>query len=557
MGGDSFTEVSSQGWFSRIVGSIVGIPVGLLLFLGSFVVLFWNEGRAVRTARSLAEGEKAVISVGADRVDPAHEGALIHTSGTATTDETLKDPEFPVSARALRLVRVVKMYQWNEKKETRKRRKVGGSEERTTVYSYTKDWADHPIDSAAFHSRTGHENPREWKFRGWSGEAGVVTLGAFRLPSDLVHQINKFEPVPVDEAARDALPEDLRDRLRVDNGRLYQGASPANPEVGDVTLEFQQVKPTAVSLLAQQAGGSFRPYQTKSGDAINRLQLGAVSADDMFRAAEAENNVMTWVLRLVGFILMSVGIGLVLRPLAVFGDVIPFIGSVIRFGTGFVAMGISLVLSLITIALGWITYRPVVGVAVLAAAGLALFGFLRFAAPPPGRVGELAVVARLDLTRASAPASRRVALGSSDLGPCTLLRFTSLDLVKSTGIAASRAPGQAAVPAPIRLRSTIGMIGVTGISGNIRATPRSFRRGIAPFGTRNAYNFRTSLPAFPFCQLRSSHPGAEDGRRSGLPGPEIRPKSASLMVRTIMTTSQSARTGGPRWSSPEPWPWVC
>ena len=102
-GGDSFTEVSSQGWFSRIGGALVGIPIGMLMFLASFVVLFWNEGRAVRTAKSLAEGEKGVVSVVTDKVDPAHENALVHVSGMADTDETIKDPRFPVSAKALRL----------------------------------------------------------------------------------------------------------------------------------------------------------------------------------------------------------------------------------------------------------------------------------------------------------------------------------------------------------------------------------------------------------------------------------------------------------------------
>jgi Transmembrane protein 43 len=380
LGGDSYTEVSSQGWLSRIGGALVGIPIGLLLFLASFVVLFWNEGRSVRTARSLAEGEKAVVSVSADRVEPAHESALVHVSGKAATDETIKDPQFLVSAKALRLERIVKMYQWNEKQETQTRRKVGGGEERTTEYTYTKGWTDHAIDSNPFKLPTGHENPREWGFRGWSGEAGVVTLGAFQIPSDLVRQINKFEPLRVDEAAHDALPEDLRNRLRVDNGRFYQGANPGDPEVGDVSVEFRQVMPTEVSLLAQQAGGSFRPYPTKAGNnAINRLQLGVVSAADMFHAAEAENTLWTWILRLGGFVLMTAGIGMVLRPLGVFGDVIPFIGDVIRFGTGFIAVGIGLVLSLVTIALGWITYRPLVGLAVLAVAGLALFGFLRLA----------------------------------------------------------------------------------------------------------------------------------------------------------------------------------
>ena len=297
-------------------------------------MLFWNEGRSVRTARSLAEGEKTVVAVTADRVDPAHESALVHVSGKAVTDETIKDPQFAVASKALRLVRDVKVYQWTEKQETRTRRKVGGGEERTTQYTYTKGWSNQPIDSSRFKVPAGHENPREWRFRGWSGEAGVVTLGAFRLPSDLVRQINKFEPLRVDEAARGALPEDLRDKLRLDNGRFYQGSNPAEPQVGDVAVEFRQVLPTEVSLLAQQVAGSFQPFQTKSGDAINRLQLGVVSAADMFHAAEAENSLRTWVFRLVGFVLMSVGIGMVLRPLAVFGDVIPFIGNVIRFGTG-------------------------------------------------------------------------------------------------------------------------------------------------------------------------------------------------------------------------------
>ncbi len=378
-GGDRFTEVSSRGWFSRIGGALIGIPIGLLLFLASFVVLFLNEGRSVRTARSLAEGEKTVVSISADRVDPAHDRTLIHISGKAATAESIKDPQFPVSAQALRLDRDVKMYEWIEKQQTRTRRKVGGGEERTTEYTYTKGWSDKPVDSSRFKVSAGHENPRDWRFRSWSGQAEAVTLGAFRLPPDLVRQINKFEPLRVDAAARDALPEDLRDRMRVSDGRFYQGASPGEPQVGDISVEFRQVLPTEVSVLAQQVGASFGPYQTKAGGAINRLQLGVVSAADMFQKAEAENTMFTWVLRLVGFVLMSVGIGMVLRPLAVFGDVIPFIGNAIRFGTGFVAMGIGLVLSLVTIALGWITYRPLVGLAVLAVAGLALFGFLRLA----------------------------------------------------------------------------------------------------------------------------------------------------------------------------------
>ncbi|MBV8264721.1 MAG: TMEM43 family protein, partial [Planctomycetaceae bacterium] len=148
-----------------------------------------------------------------------------------------------------------------------------------------------------------------------------------------------------------------------------------HPKVGDVTVEFQQVRPTTVSLLAQQAGDTFQPFRTRAGDAIDRLQVGTATADEMFQDAVAENHLLTWVLRLVGFVLMAIGIGLVLGPLSVFADVIPWLGSIVRGGTGLIACGVALVLSLVTIALGWIVYRPVLGIAVLVAAGAAVVGF--------------------------------------------------------------------------------------------------------------------------------------------------------------------------------------
>ena len=49
-GGDSYSESSSQSWFERLGNAFKGILVGLVMIVVAFVVLFWNEGRAVRTA---------------------------------------------------------------------------------------------------------------------------------------------------------------------------------------------------------------------------------------------------------------------------------------------------------------------------------------------------------------------------------------------------------------------------------------------------------------------------------------------------------------------------
>ena len=99
----TFTEITRVGYGRRLINSIVGAGFGLLLFAGSILLLFWNEGRAVKTARGLEEGAASVISVAAGPVDPAHEGKLVHFSGDASasslTDPLLKRTATGVSQR--------------------------------------------------------------------------------------------------------------------------------------------------------------------------------------------------------------------------------------------------------------------------------------------------------------------------------------------------------------------------------------------------------------------------------------------------------------------------
>ena len=109
--GDTFTEVTSRSWISRIGQSIVGVLIGLVMVIASIVVLFWNEGRAIQTARSLAEGAGLVVDVDSARVDPGNEGKLVHISGDLTAPGRLSDAEFGGTAKGLRLVRAVEMYQ--------------------------------------------------------------------------------------------------------------------------------------------------------------------------------------------------------------------------------------------------------------------------------------------------------------------------------------------------------------------------------------------------------------------------------------------------------------
>ncbi len=156
---DQLTETTSISWFTRIKGAIVGIFVGGLLLCVSFMLLWWNEGRAVKTAQSLSEGAGLVMSVPADQVNPAMEGKLVHLSGLIQTQEELSDAELGVSTKAVKLRRTVEMYQWQEEQSTQTTKKLGGGEEQVTTYSYTTVWSSWPQDSSKFKEPTGHTNP--------------------------------------------------------------------------------------------------------------------------------------------------------------------------------------------------------------------------------------------------------------------------------------------------------------------------------------------------------------------------------------------------------------
>ena len=387
---NTFTEKTSQSWFSRIGGSFGGAIAGIVMMLVAFPLLWWNEGRAVRTTRGLTEGAGAVVSIAADSVDASREGALVHVSGLATTTDTPRDEQFGVAAPALTLVRSVEMFQWREEKKSEKRKKLGGGEETTTIYTYKTGWSGTAIDSAGFRHPDGHRNPGRFPWESKTIVADRVTLGAFALPRDLVATIGAPEPLRLD--ASGAGQTAAASGVRVVDGGFYRGSNPDDPAVGDVRIRFEVVRPQVVSVVAVQKGNSFEAYRTKAGTTILMLERGAVAADTMFEAAESSNRVTAWILRAVGVFLMFLGLFLLFRPIAVVGSVVPMLGSLVAGGIGFAAFFVALALSLVTISLAWLAYRPMLAIGLLgaAAAGVALVIRRRRArtpatgaAPPP------------------------------------------------------------------------------------------------------------------------------------------------------------------------------
>ena len=367
---DSYTEVTTQSWGSKIVGSLIGLILGPVLVIGACAALFWNEGRAVQTARSLTEGAAVVVEVPPSPVSLANEGLLVHVTGDMKAASKLSDPDFGVSADAIRLIRDVAMYQWKEESKSETRKNVGGSEETVTTYTYRREWSGRPIDSAKFKQPGLHENP-PMSIRDRDVVSRDATLGAFRLGERAIRSFNTDTRLELDPSIAEAVRKKMNRRAAVEAGHLYLSDNPGSPRIGDYRIGYRVVPVGIGSVVARQTGTELTGYQTKAGDVVLLAHTGERSAAEMFKAAQDANRVLTWILRAVFTMLVFIGLVFSTRIVVALADVLPFVGNLVQATTFAAALALTAILAPLVIAIAWLFYRPMISLAVIAA-GVAL-----------------------------------------------------------------------------------------------------------------------------------------------------------------------------------------
>jgi hypothetical protein len=363
--GDSFTEVTRQGWLSRIGGSIVGMLIGFLLVPISIILLYWNEGRAVEAIRALDQGAKQTVEAPASP-SAGNDGKLVHVTGMLTKSTAARDPGFHVTAPDLvRLRRQVEMYQWEEHTSTTSHEEVGGTKTTETTYNYSRTWSERRIDSDSFKHPNGHHNP-QFTVHSATYDGKDVKLGEYRLDGKVLSGLDDFKPVSIEGINP---PENYK----ASGDDFYAGSDPSNPTVGDVKVHFTGVAAENASVVAGQNGETLSPFSGRDGYTISLVKPGIISAADLFKAKAAEESTLTWILRLVGFVLMFVGFLLISGPVSTVLAVVPLFEWVAETGFFLAALGLAVPLTLIVIAAAWIVHRPVTGILLLAAAAGALF----------------------------------------------------------------------------------------------------------------------------------------------------------------------------------------
>ena len=418
----AYTETTTTGYGTRLKNSLGGIGAGFVMFLGATCLLWWNEGRAVKTAKMLDEAQGNYVEMeDIKNVDPDLDGCLVHATGEATTTDTVCDDIFGVKDLAIGMTRTVEYYQWVENSKSTTRDKLGGGEETVTTYTYERKWVSQPVESDEFHDPQ-YQNANkqlvtveDQRFNATAGAFGAYELSenqiaalpcrtnvSVSIPDETLRALdrditttyvrlngrNPVRPEIVEPAAMAPVVNDTaaaeqqqkREAYRAllvhqQTNSIYVGANPGVPEIGDVRITYKKAKPGKVSLIAKVNGNSFGKYVAKNGKTLSVIRTGTQSADEMFQAEKDSNSALTWGLRILGLILVIMGLRSVFGILETLLKVVPFLANIMGFGISMICGIVGFVWSVLVIAVAWIVYRPVLGITLLVIAALVIFAF--------------------------------------------------------------------------------------------------------------------------------------------------------------------------------------
>lgn len=327
-----------------------GILVGIIFILAGIFLLWFNEGRTVKTKAAIMEAEGEYIDVSSETIDKNNEGKLIATNGKLEVSyDGATDTTFDIHVAKPKLKRTVEMYQWKETCEDN-----NGNE----VCRYSMVWDDEIINSNAFEDTT-HNNPSSMPYSSESFTADGSKIGDFSLDRELLNQLNADKKINLQDSAK------ITNMGLTNDGTYYTNVQNGTPKVGDIRISFSYSDATNVSVLAVQNNNGFSKFTSKKGYSIYELEEGTLNGKQILQKLSDKNNMTKWIFRLMGTIFIIGGFAAIISPLQRLANFIPFFGTVFGWVTGFAIFIFGLALSLIVIALAWLRYRPVLSIGLL------------------------------------------------------------------------------------------------------------------------------------------------------------------------------------------------
>mmetsp|Transcript_23814 Transcript_23814/g.61333 ORF Transcript_23814/g.61333 Transcript_23814/m.61333 type:complete len:541 (+) Transcript_23814:194-1816(+) len=408
------TVVQHRSYGNKLCEACGCSVVGLLIFAASGPLVWYNEGRAVYTARAIAAGARSAVEAPCAPIDPSFEGRLVHMTCKLEGLQTFRPlgGALVVNDSAF-LETDAEMFQWVEHSTTSsKKDSVGGGTTTTTRYTYTRDWSSHPIDSSGFKKPLGASGERRanpaassWPVKSGVERATALRAGAHALGAKLSAQIRGAAAVQMAPRDGGGVPPARQPPPKLDattttvpgDGWAYT-TDAHSPQVGGMRVRFKRSTATTVSVLAAQKADGFGVWEgdpaapssgpsslwpsgagggntVAHGYGLLSLEEGEASAHEMLAGLSSANAALTWALRACGLAASWAGLMMVGRPLTVMPDAIPCVGPAIgemaSCALGCAALGVAIVYTCLVGAVAWLRFRPLLAAALFAVAAAA------------------------------------------------------------------------------------------------------------------------------------------------------------------------------------------
>ncbi len=335
----------------KIGKSITGVLFGVVIFIASFFVLFYNEGRV-----DISKTAEKATEIEATLANQEFQDQLVVTTGDLTSAGNLGDDYLKTGDYAA-LKRNVEMYAWDEESKTK---------DDETTYTYKKLWTSNPSDSSKFNNQEGHVNPtlnyKSATFYASDGKIGVFDIDLDRVTLPNFDQVTLSDENVILGGRQLEAEEEFYDNIEdipaeLSNGYVFKGFGTAqSPEIGDIRVSFSSIQNgTELTIFGQLKDTSIKPFVGPKNTKLYRAFR--VTKEEAIAQMHGEYKMWLWIMRFVGFLMMTFGIGLILGPITTLLDFIPLVGKLGKTAIGILSLLVAAILSAITILISVVLHN--------------------------------------------------------------------------------------------------------------------------------------------------------------------------------------------------------
>lgn len=383
-----------ENWFSKIAGSLKGILFGVVLFVVSIGLLYWNEGRV--DFSNIAE---KAVNINATQQNTESQNELVSVSEALKTDALLGDT-YLQPANYIAISRKVEVYAWTETSETKSKKTNGenyvdaeGKNDTASekTYIYKKEWTSNPKESSSFHFPAEHKNvpkPIENEMK----HVDKAMIGIYEVDVAKAN-LPAFKEVTLNDAniilAKGVLTEDEEGEIAayyadfediapsLEGNYIFKGFGAIDaPEVGDVRISYLALPADQnVTVFGQLSGTKITPYIGDKNSKLYRVFDG--TREESLSQMSNEHTQSTWGLRALGFILMWVSLGMLLGPLSALLDFIPLVGDLSKSVIGIATFIVAGIISTLVILISMILHNIILLIAIVIAIAGGILFFLK------------------------------------------------------------------------------------------------------------------------------------------------------------------------------------